>query len=36
MAAADADDLVHSKPYHAMGVAAVVGLLLGALLCRGR
>ncbi|OXY83022.1 DUF883 family protein [Oceanimonas doudoroffii] len=35
-AAADADDLVHSKPYHAMGVAAVVGLLLGALLCRGR
>lgn len=35
-AAADADDLVHSKPYHAMGIAAVVGLLLGALLCRGR
>ena len=35
-AASQTNDLVHSKPYHAMGVAAVVGLLLGALLCRGR
>ncbi|OYD26071.1 DUF883 family protein [Oceanimonas baumannii] len=35
-AASQTNDLVHSKPYHAMGVAAVVGLLLAALLCRGR
>lgn len=33
-AAAQTDDLVHSKPYHAMGIAAVVGLVLGALLSR--
>jgi len=33
-AAAQTDDLVHSKPYHAMGIAAVAGLILGALLCR--
>ncbi|WMC09422.1 DUF883 family protein [Oceanimonas pelagia] len=35
-AAHHTDDLVHSKPYHAMGIAALVGLVVGALLCRGR
>ncbi|WP_107850496.1 DUF883 family protein [Oceanimonas marisflavi] len=35
-AAANADDLVRSKPWHAMGIAALVGLVVGALLCRGR
>ena len=33
-AAAQTDDLVHRKPYQAMGIAAVVGLILGALLSR--
>ncbi|MBM7454813.1 ElaB/YqjD/DUF883 family membrane-anchored ribosome-binding protein [Oceanisphaera litoralis] len=33
-AAAQTDDLVHSKPYHAMGIAALFGLVLGALLSR--
>jgi ElaB/YqjD/DUF883 family membrane-anchored ribosome-binding protein len=33
-AAAQTDDLVHSKPYHAMGIAALIGLVLGALLSR--
>jgi ElaB/YqjD/DUF883 family membrane-anchored ribosome-binding protein len=33
-AATQTDDLVHSKPYHAMGIAAVAGLVLGALLSR--
>lgn len=33
-AAANTNDLVHEKPYHAMGVAALVGLVLGAFLTR--
>ena len=33
-AATSTNDLVHEKPYHAMGVAALVGLVLGALLSR--
>lgn len=33
-AAANTNDLVHEKPYHAMGIAAVVGLILGAFLSR--
>lgn len=33
-AAASTNDLVHEKPYYAMGVAAVIGLLLGAFLSR--
>ncbi|ART81649.1 hypothetical protein CBP31_02555 [Oceanisphaera profunda] len=33
-AASNTNDWVHEKPYHAMGVAAVAGLLLGAFLSR--
>lgn len=33
-AAAQADDLVHKNPYQAMGIAALIGLVLGALLSR--
>lgn len=33
-AAANTNDLVHEKPYHAIGIAAVVGLVLGAFLSR--
>lgn len=33
-AASNTNDWVHEKPYHAMGVAAVAGLLFGAFLSR--
>ena len=33
-AAASTNDLVYEKPYHAMGIAALVGLVLGAFLSR--
>ncbi|WP_116473534.1 DUF883 family protein [Zobellella maritima] len=33
-AAAQTNDLVHSNPYQAMGIAALIGLVLGALLSR--
>ena len=33
-AAASTNDLVHEKPYHAIGIASVVGWLLGAFLSR--
>ncbi len=33
-AAAQTNDLVHKNPYQAMGIAAVIGLVLGALLSR--
>lgn len=33
-AAAQTNDLVHRNPYQAMGIAAVLGLVLGALLNR--
>ncbi|MGO4998691.1 DUF883 family protein [Oceanisphaera sp. W20_SRM_FM3] len=33
-AAATTNDLIYEKPYHAMGVAALVGLVLGAFLSR--
>ncbi len=34
-AAKQTDELVHEKPYHAVGVAAAAGLVLGLLLSRG-
>lgn len=33
-AAAQTNDLVHEKPYYAMGVAALAGVVLGAFLSR--
>ena len=33
-AAANTNDLVHEKPYHAMGIAAVVGVLVGVFISR--
>jgi ElaB/YqjD/DUF883 family membrane-anchored ribosome-binding protein len=34
--ASDADDVIRAKPYHAIGIAAAVGLIAGLLIARRR
>jgi ElaB/YqjD/DUF883 family membrane-anchored ribosome-binding protein len=34
--ASQADDVIHAKPYHAIGIAAGIGLIAGLLIARRR